>query len=63
MSTLKLTDCHHVLEAFDANLAASRFREVSLARAELEHATLEQARFKNVQLDGAQFEDCTFVGV
>ena len=62
MKTLKLTDCHHVLEAFDANLSSSTFREVSLAETSIDFATMERSRFNNVHLDGAQFEECSFAG-
>ncbi|MCW5667461.1 MAG: pentapeptide repeat-containing protein [Piscinibacter sp.] len=63
MKTLKLTDCHQVLEAFDANLSASKFREVSLAETQVEFATMERARFHNVHFAGAQFDECSFNGV
>jgi len=62
MKPLKLTDCQQVLEAFDANLAKSTFREVSLAGSYVEFSTLEGTRFNNVSFDGAQFEECSFVG-
>jgi uncharacterized protein YjbI with pentapeptide repeats len=63
MKTLKLNDCHQVLEAFDANLAASTFREVSLAEVQVEFATMERSRFHNVHFAGAQFDECSFSGV
>jgi uncharacterized protein YjbI with pentapeptide repeats len=63
MKTLKLTDCHQVLEAFDANLSTSTFREVSLAETRIEFATMERSRFNQVHFEGAQFDECTFTGV
>ena len=63
MKTLKLTDCHQVLEVFDANLSTSQFREVSLAEIKVEFATMERSRFSNVHFEGAQFDECSFAGV
>ncbi|MCA3242310.1 MAG: pentapeptide repeat-containing protein [Rubrivivax sp.] len=53
MSTIKLADCEHTLDARDANLGDSRFNDVRLAN----------CRFQQVTLEGSVFDDVSFAGV
>lgn len=62
MSKIKLSDCEHVIDAADANLASSRFEDVRLAGSEFVQVTLESSRFRDVHLDACAFENTSFAG-
>lgn len=63
MSTIKLSDCEHVVEASDANLAESVFEDVRLAGVRFAQVTFEGSKFVDSHLDGCVFTNVSLAGV
>jgi uncharacterized protein YjbI with pentapeptide repeats len=63
MSTIKLKDCQHIIEASDANLSESRFEDTRMTKVVFREMTLEGSSFNNVLLDDSSFEQVSFAGV
>jgi uncharacterized protein YjbI with pentapeptide repeats len=63
MSTLKLTDCEHVIDASNANFGNSSFEDVRFADSRFNEVTFEAARFDSALLDGCHFDTVSMIGV
>lgn len=63
MSTIKLNDCEHSIDASDANLGESQFRDVCLTESRFSKVSLEASSFEDVHMDSCVFENVSFAGV
>ena len=63
MSTIKLSDCEHILEVADANFANSSFSDVRLAESIFREVTFEGSRFEQTHMDGSVFDTVSLAGV
>jgi len=63
MSTIKLNDCRHIIEASDANLSESRFEDSRMAHITFREMTLEGSSFTYVMMDNCRFDHVSLTGV
>ncbi len=63
MSSIRLCDCAHNIEATDADLGDSRFNDVRLANSQFVQVTLEGSRFEEVSFVGVSIKNGVYSGM
>lgn len=63
MSNIKLSNCQHQIDAYDAEFSGSKFEFVNLSSSNLENVTLKKCKFLNVDFDDAAFLNAIFQNV